>query len=329
MNCSNRLRGLCRPSDPVGDESVTQILNITAPIFLLILIGYGAVRAGILAKENVRYLGVYTLNFALPALVFKALAQRPLVEVLNGSYLLIYRGASILSFVAIYSLSRWAFGRPGSVAGLQGMGAAASNSGFIGYPVAAMVVGPTAVVAMALNMIVENGIIIPLAIALAEAGLGQGRGFRAVWWGAARTLVRNPLIIAIAAGMALSLTGLALPGPVAKAIDMMAVAAAPVALFVVGGSLVGLSIRGELASIGMVAAGKLLLHPLLVVAGVLLIDGLAPDLRRAAIVFAACPMLTIYPLFGLRFGQQDNCAAILVVTTGLSFITLSALLLWV
>lgn len=307
---------------------MTQILNITAPIFLLILIGYGAVRAGVLQKDNVRYLGVYTLNFALPALVFKALAQRPLAEVLNGTYLVIYGGASILSFGLIYTLSRTFFARPGSVAGLHGMGAAASNSGFIGYPVAAMVVGPTAVVAMALNMIVENAIIVPLAMALAEAGLGQGRGFRAVWLGAARTLVRNPLIIAIAAGFFMSFVGLALPGPVAKAIDMMAVAAAPVALFVVGGSLVGLTIRGELASIGLVSFGKLLLHPLLVLAGVTLIDGLAPDLRRAAILFAACPMLTIYPLFGLRFGQQENCAAILVVTCGLSFITLSGLLLW-
>lgn len=307
---------------------MTQILSITAPIFLLILIGYGAVRAGILQKDNVRYLGVYTLNFALPALVFKALAQRPLAEVLNGTYLLIYGGASILSFAVIYSVSRVVFARPGHIAGLQGMGAAASNSGFIGYPVAAMVVGPAAVVAMALNMIVENAIIVPLALALAEASFGQGRGFRAVWLGAVRSLVRNPLIIAIALGLVMSFAGVAVPGPLAKAIDMMAVAAAPVALFVVGGSLVSLSIRGEVASIGLVSLGKLLLHPLLVLAGVVLIDGLAPDLRQAAILFAACPMLTIYPLFGLRFGQQENCAAILLVTSGLSFITLSGLLLW-
>jgi len=42
------------------------------------------------------------------------------------------------------------------------------ESGFIGYPLASLVVVPTAGVALALNMLVDNALMIPLALALTE-----------------------------------------------------------------------------------------------------------------------------------------------------------------
>ncbi len=50
----------------------------------------------------------------------------------------------------------------------------ASNSGFIGYPVAAMVLGSPAAMFLALNMLIENLLIIPLALTLAELGRQTG-----------------------------------------------------------------------------------------------------------------------------------------------------------
>ena len=98
-----------------------------------------------------------------------------------------------------------------------------SNSGFIGYPIAVMVLGQTAAVAMALGMLVENLLLIPLALALAEAGTQRGNGGWALLRETGLRLARNPLIIAIAVGLLLSLLQIRLPAVPLRVVDMRCV----------------------------------------------------------------------------------------------------------
>src|SRR3970282_1211247 len=46
---------------------------------------------------DMRVLGKFVFNLALPALLFNALAQRSLGEILNGRYLLVYAAGSLLA----------------------------------------------------------------------------------------------------------------------------------------------------------------------------------------------------------------------------------------
>ncbi|MFT4098394.1 MAG: AEC family transporter [Rhodoblastus sp.] len=305
---------------------MNQILAITVPIFLLIGVGYFAVRAGLVEQAGMKTLAGFVLNFALPALIVRALAARRLSEVMDVSYLLVYGAASLLVFAGVFAIARLGRGRGQSASAIQAMGATAANSGFFGYPTAALVLGAPAGVALSLNMAFENIILIPLALALAESGRSGGRGVAETLKGAAHRLVRNPLIIAIVIGVFLSGAGLALPGPVARAVDMLANAAGAVALFAIGGALIGLETRGMAGDVGLVVAGKLIAHPLAVFAGLKLAPGLDPALAKAALIFASAPVITIYPLLGQVYGQGQLCAAALITGTALSFVTVSALL---
>lgn len=47
-----------------------QIFNITAPIFLIIGLGYGAVRFGVFRFEELRGTAKFVMKVGLPALVF-------------------------------------------------------------------------------------------------------------------------------------------------------------------------------------------------------------------------------------------------------------------
>lgn len=302
------------------------ILNVTTPIFLLIAIGYGAVRAGLVARDEVRPLAGFVLNFALPALIFRALAQRPLREIVDAGYLLAYAGGSLAVFGVVYLVSRRAQGDDAARGALKGMGAAVANSGFIGFPLAFAAMGPVAGVALALNMIVENIVMLPLALALAEGARQESGSLRKILIGTAGRLARMPMIGAIAAGVAFSLTGLALPAALAKTVDMLAGASAAVALFAIGGTLVGLRIRGMFADVGLAVAGKLLGHPLAVFVAMTLVPGIAPDLRKTAVLFASVPVITIYPLLGQRFGEGEMCSAALMLGTIVSFATITVLL---
>ena len=303
-----------------------EVLSITLPIFILIALGFAATRFGTTTPSDIQALGVFVLQYALPALVFKSLAQRPFQEIANRDYLLVYTIGSLLVFAVMFALARAL--RPGDLSNnaIQALGSSCSNSGFVGYPIALLLVGPSASVALALSMVTENVVIIPLALTLAEAAAGGGGKRSAVLRNLVRRLSRNPQIIAIVLGAAVSLLGLGLPAPFAKAVDMLALASAAVALFVVGGTLVGLKIGGVVADVGRIVAGKLIGHPLAILAALTLAPSLDPGLRKAMLILASSPMLTIFPLLGRRFGQERVGAAALMAATGLSFLTISALL---
>ena len=64
------------------------ILAITGPIYLTIALGYFLTRRGLFARADMRVLGQFVINLALPALLFNALAQRKLGDILNGRYML-------------------------------------------------------------------------------------------------------------------------------------------------------------------------------------------------------------------------------------------------
>ncbi len=303
------------------------VLSITAPIFIIIGLGYLASTLKLLSREQMRGVGTFVIMFCLPALVIKALAQRPIGEIFNYHYLLAYGLASLGSFTLGYTVFRRYRGASVANSAIAGMGMSVSNSGFIGYPIAAMVAGPPAVVALALGMIIENLVMIPLALAMAEAGEQQGGSARRVIVETLKRLSRNPLIVSIIVGGGLSLTGVQLPTAPLKVIEMLAQASAPAALFVIGGVLFGTPVRGQLNELGLIGGGKLLVHPLLLALMFWLLSDVPVPMMLAGVVLAGAPMMSVYPIMGQRFGLEGRCAAALVLTTLGSFFTVSLMLL--
>ena len=305
-----------------------EVLSVTLPIFILIALGFAAMRLGATTAADIQALGTFVIRFALPALIFNSLAQRPFAEIANARYLAAYIVGSLAVFAAMFALAHAL--KPGDRArdAIQALGSSCSNTGFVGYPIALLFVGPRATVAVALTMVVENIIVMPLALALAESGRRAGKKTSAGPRRLVGKLARNPLIIAIVLGAVTSFAGIPLPVPLARAVNMLAMASSAVALFVVGGMLVGLQVGGVTRDAARIVAGKLLLLPAAVFAAQLaLAPALDPDLRKSMLIFASSPTLSIFPLIGRQYGQERVCAASVVMATGLSFLTMSALLL--
>ncbi len=303
------------------------VLGITTPIFLLILLGFLATRWGALGREDVRSLGTFVVRFALPALIVHALASRPLRDVFDVRFLLAYAAASLTVFTVVYAVARFGLRRGIAASAVHGLGAAAPNSGFVGFPVAAMVVGPTtAATALALAMTVENVVVIPLALAVAETEAHADTPFARMVAEVGRRLLRNPLILAIAVGMVISATGVGLPAVLAKPIDMLAAASGATALIVIGGALAGTDPRAVAGEALLPVSAKLVLHPLAVTAALTVLPVASPDLGLSLQLFTAAPMLTIYALLGRPYGREPICAAALVMATVASFFTLSTVL---
>ena len=309
---------------------MTDILSITGPIYAIMLLGYACTRGGLFARQEMRVMGKFVINLCIPALIFHALAQRRIHEILDASFLLVYATGSLAVVALAWTAARRVLRRPAAPSAMMAMGMCCSNSGFVGYPILLLTLAPVAGVVLALCMVVENLLMIPLLLALAERGRSDGRGLQ-VLLQSLRRLATNPIILGMAAGLAASLLELAPGGPAARTVQMLAAASGAVSLFVIGGTLVGLSPGGMGLRIWSVVAGKLLLHPLLVFVAVsalplLGLAPLSPELRFAAVLMAAMPMMSIYPILAQNYGEEDDAAAGMLLATLCSFFTINGLL---
>jgi malonate transporter and related proteins len=307
-------------------NSTFEILGITGPIYLAIALGYAFTRTGVFAKTDMQAFGKFTIHLALPALLFNALSQRSLGEILNAQYLMAYALGSMTVLLGGLFWARKVQGQTLSYSSMMAMGMSCPNSGFVGYPIMLLTFGPVAGVALALNMVVENLLLIPLLLAVADSQ-GQPGQWRQALSQTLKGLVKNPMIIGIVAGFAVSLSGVQMPAPLARTVNLFAQASAALSLFVIGGSLVGLKAEGLKGTVSQIALGKLFLHPLAMwVVLTWLVPVADPALRSAALLTGALPMLGIYTILSQRHGHGAISAATLLVTTVLSFFTLSALL---
>ena len=300
------------------------IVGIILPLYALILIGFAAMRGGYLAPAHLAGVNALVMRVFLPAMIFLAIAGRPVAESLLPGAVLAYAAAGLAVLGLAFALARLA-GQNWPRAAIEGMGASCPNSGFFGLPMITLVLGgDVATRAFAHAVLVENMIVIPAAIALCDRGAANGpRGL----WRFAGGLARNPLLIAVAAGLVWAATGWPLPELVRRVLAMMNPVAAPVALIAIGGALAGLSLSGEVAGAGRVILAKLVVHPLLTLAAVMLFaPGLDGPMRLALVLYAAAPMMTIYTIFGARYGAEGLAVTAMLGAITASILTVPALI---
>lgn len=307
------------------------ILTITFPIFAAIAMGYATTRAGVFAPAEMRTLGKYVLNIALPALLFSAIGKQDPAAVLNFSYMTAMLIGGLLTIAATY-LFLAAQGVGPARRAIGAMGASCPNSGFVGFPVMLLIFPDKAGVILALNFVVENFFIIPACLILMELSRKEEhhsltKMLGKLFW----SILKRPMVIALILGFALMLSGLQLPSGVNRLMGMLAASSSALALFVIGGSLVSLPMRGDAPLAAQITIGKLILHPALVFAAAALLPtlglpALTGDMHTALILSAAIPMFTIYTVLSQEYGYEGLASIALLAATTASFFTLSILL---
>lgn len=237
------------------------VLSATVPIFLVVALGYVSTRAGLFTRQDMSTFSTYVARIALPLLVFVNVAGRSPGEIFQPVYLLTY-AASASAMFALAAL--WCVGRdrPPVRRAFMGMAMGGTNNGFMGFAIFLIVVPDVAGAAVGMDMLVDNIVIIPLTLFLAErlAYAGQVGAWRSLVRAAA-SVVRHPLMIAIAAALLLNAAGVEVPVTLDRALTLLAQTSSGLALFTVGGMLVGLQMAGMLSDVVVSVVGKLLVMP--------------------------------------------------------------------
>jgi len=295
----------------VGAAFVQSVL----PVLLIGTVGYAVGRARSLDLAPITSLAVLVF---VPAIVFDSLARAALPRDLLVQLVLhvvLQLAAIWLLTILVTRLLRWS----GSAQVALLLSTLFANAGNIGLPLAYFAFG-TEGLAIAGGwfaiMSIGANTISPYLAARARVGVRE----------ALARVVRQPAIYAVAAGLAVNLSGWSLPGPVAKASQLLAGGSVAMMLLLVGLQLARLRVREEVAGAALATSIRLLAVPF-IAWGVGKLVGLEGTALAVAVLQASTPLAVTSALWALEFNARPALvSATVVLSTLASIVTLTLLL---
>ncbi len=297
------------------------LIEVIIPVFLVIGFGYLAVWRGWFSATGVDGLMIFTQKFAVPCLLFVAIARLDLAQDFDWRLLLSFYTGALSGFMLGLFGARVFFGRSWEDAVAIGFCCLFSNSVLLGLPIMERAYGLAALSANFAIIAVHSPFCYGIGITAMEVVKARGLSAGQIAAKVGRAMFSNTLIMGIMAGFAVNLSGLPIPGPVDAALDLMVRAALPAALFGLGGVLGRYRPEGDMRAILYVCAVSLVAHPLVSFAMARTL-GLSVEGMRAAVVTAAmAPGVNAY-IFANMYGHgQRVVASSVLIATGLTVLT--------
>ncbi|MCP4982784.1 MAG: AEC family transporter [Gammaproteobacteria bacterium] len=307
---------------------MVEILNIVAPVFLVVGAGYLAVRAGIVGAEPIDHLMKFAIQFAIPCLLFRATSTIDLAAAFDWRMLLAYYVAAIASFAATFFIVKHFFKRrPGEAVGIA-FAALFSNLVLLGLPISERAWGVDSMAPNFALVSVNAPICYLIGITAMELLRADGRSATETSRIVLRAMFRNSLMIGIGLGFLVNIGDVGLPGPLIAAIDLLARASLPVALFALGGVLTRYSLSRSLGEASLISVLSLVFQPALTLLLGLQLQLPESTIKSIVLMSAMAPGLNAYLFASMYNRGLDAAASTVLLSTLLSVFTVSAWLIF-
>jgi len=309
-------------------ELLSVILEISLPVFALILCGYLAGRTGILGEQSAAALNGFVFYFALPALLFGFTAQAPLDRILNWPFISAVLLASIGTYVIALVIGWGVFGQRLPVVALAALTGVFANTGYLGIPLFLTafgqdMAGPAIVATVSVNTVFVGG-----TIAFLEFSSSGGAGALPTARKITLALVKNPLVSAPIIALPFTFFAIDIPSPAVRFLDLLGSAAGPAALFAIGLSFVGRTVEAKPSELGMLIIIKMIVHPFLTWLLVTYVFEMSNFWASSAVLLAALPTAAVaFVMAQERKVYVTETSSVIVASTLLSVISISALLI--
>lgn len=297
------------------------LIDVILPVFLVIGAGYTVTRAGFFNQGHIDGLMRFTQSFAIPCLLFRAIASLDLQASFDPRLLASFYTGAALCFIAGMAGARLIFKRDWEDAVVIGFCCLFSNSVLLGLPITERAYGADNLTGNYAIIAFHSPFCYGVGITVMEVIRNRGSGGTKMARSVLSAMFKNVLILGIALGFIANLTGLVMPQVVDDALDLVIRAALPGALFALGGVLVQYRPEGDMRTILYVCCISLMVHPTLVwLFGKTL--ALPQDLFRSAVLNASmAPGFNAY-IFANMYGRAKRVAASSVLmATGASVLT--------
>ena len=297
------------------------LLDVILPVFLVIGFGYVAVWRAVFPEAGVDALMKFAQHFAIPCLLFSAIASIDLSAGLDARLLGSFYAGAASGFALGYLGARYLFGRNAQDSVAIGFACLFSNSVLLGLAINERAYGPEALTGAYAIIAFHSPFCYGLGITAMEIVRNRGGAPLETTKRVIAAMFRNVLVLAILAGFVVNLTGLTLPGVVRDALDLVIRAALPTALFALGGVLVAYRPEGDARVIAMVCVISLLVHPAITFTLGSALSVPADTFKPGVLTAAMAPGVNAY-IFANMYGCAKRVAASSVlVATAASVVT--------
>jgi hypothetical protein len=299
-------------------------LLVVLPIFALIFAGYLCRKLGVLGPAAPIELNRFVVYLGLPALLFDIMANATWAELDQPGFIAAF-GLGMCVIFALTIAIRLRY-RHLADAGIDGLNAAYSNTGYMGFPLCLLIFGRSSLTSVIIATILTVCIIFAGAIVLIEAGLQAERRPGRLAAKVAGTLIRNPLLVSPVLGALVSATGYHPVGGVETFFKLLGGAASPCALVALGLFLAEKR-PAQGASVALwLSAAKLLLYPAITWVLAFKVFTMPPTQAAAAVLLAALPTGT-GPFMLAEFYRREAVvtARTVLISTVVSILTLTVL----
>ena len=288
--------------------------NAVIPLFLIMLLGLIVRRLKIVDASATRQMNSLVFKVALPVMLFNSVYGSDYSQMLDRKFI-VFLILSVVAFFFICWLLALKLIKDNKKKGAFIQGCFRGNYAILGIALSAEVLGSTPAIAITGVVIIVplfNILSVTILTIYGEQKKGSGNVILSI----IKSIVTNPLIISIFAGIILTLLGIEIIPLLKTPINMVSSLATPFAMLVIGASLDFAQIKERLKYTIVASTLKLIVMPAIFVPLAMWI-GISTEGIVVLFVLYAAPTAIASYVMAAHMGTDEHLASNIVLFTSL------------
>ena len=296
-------------------------VNTVLPIFAVMLAGFLLRRFGFLPESFFQYGNKLVFYGALPASLFFSVYELDMGHFFDSRFVAFTVLSTFLSFLLLWGITEWTV-KDKSVIGTMVQAGYRGNFAILGIPLLHNVIG----VENSEKSLLVIGFVLPLysIFSVVVLTIRSRNPEKIDVKKILLHIVKNPLIISIAAGFLFVLLPFRLPGPAEQTVGLFQTLSTPLALLCLGGSIQVRKADSRFRRSVVSSLIKTMVLPLIFVPAAYFLGFRSYDLTVILIMFGAPTAVASYSMATEMGGDGEIAANAVIFSTFLSVFTLTA-----
>ena len=296
-------------------ENFIYSINVTMPIFLVMVIGYILKQIGMLNDNFVTVANKFNFKVTLPFMLFKDIAGVDIKAVFDIKYVLFCAIVSTICFWVVWGTAKLLV-RDKTIRGAFVQSSFRGSAAVMGLAFIQNIYGSSAMGPLMIVSAVPLYNIFSVIVLTFEANDSTGIDKKAKIRQAGINICKNPIILSILAGLIVGLLGIQFPTLVNKTVSNVAQMATPLALITIGAGFEGRKALVKIAPTMAASMIKLVLQPL-VFLPVAAWMGFSGEKMIAIMIMLASPTTPSCYIMAKSMNNDEVLTASVIVTTTL------------
>lgn len=307
-------------------ENFIYSINVTLPIFLVMVLGWFLKQRGMLDEHFVSVANKFNFRVTLPFLLFRDLAGVDIRATFDGRYVLFCALATTVCFFGIWGMAKWLM-KDRTMIGAFVQASFRSSAAVMGLAFIENIYGSSAMGPLMIIGAVPLYNIFSVIVLTFEANDdgtegGGSRDYSRIKK-AGMNILTNPIIIAIALGLVVAYFRIDFPQIIDNSVNYVARTATPLALIAMGAGFEGRAAVKKLKPTLAASAIKLVLQPLVLIPVAVWCGFRGEQLIALLVMLAAPATPSCYIMAKNMNNDGELTASIVVMTTLLAAFTLT------